>query len=70
MICEPLRDVLTRYQIKHVDFMSLDVEGHELAVLHGINWQVKLACIEGFRFHPIRFNAHCGPVWRVVVAGI
>lgn len=35
---EALENVLERHKITHVDFMSLDVEGAELDVLNGINF--------------------------------
>lgn len=36
--CVPLRDILARYNIRHVDFFSLDVEGGELGVLESIDF--------------------------------
>lgn len=44
-----LADLLAQYDIRHVDFMSLDVEGHELAVLESIDFdhvQFKTLVIE------------------------
>lgn len=38
MPCVRLDDVLERYGITHVDFLSLDVEGHELEVLKSIDF--------------------------------
>ena len=40
MFCQRLGDELERLGFSHIDFMSLDVEGHEAAVLKGINWKV------------------------------
>jgi len=37
--CTTLGRELRKYQVKHVDFMSLDVEGYELPVLQGIDWK-------------------------------
>jgi len=40
-IVVPARTVASlfrQYKITHVDFFSLDVEGYELEVLHGIDW--------------------------------
>ena len=37
--CNPLAHMLDRVGRKHVDFWSLDVEGHELPVLKGVNWE-------------------------------
>lgn len=34
----PLRDIFSRENIAHVDYLSIDVEGHELAVLKGIDF--------------------------------
>jgi FkbM family methyltransferase len=38
VVCLPLRDILAYYNITHVDFFSLDVEGGELMVLESINF--------------------------------
>jgi FkbM family methyltransferase len=37
MTCITMADVLHRFGVKHVDLLSLDVEGHELAVLKGVD---------------------------------
>lgn len=45
----PLSDLLDENGISHVDFLKIDVEGAEAAVLDGINWQKtrpKILCIE------------------------
>lgn len=36
--CRPLSDLIDRYRLPPVDFMSLDVEGFELAVLKGLDF--------------------------------
>jgi hypothetical protein len=36
--CVPLHDILAHYNIQHVDFFSLDVEGGELMVLQSIDF--------------------------------
>lgn len=38
--CEPVDSALSALDIAHADFLSLDVEGHELEVLQGFNWNV------------------------------
>lgn len=38
--CIPLGDLLRLFNVVHVDFFSLDVEGAELAVLQTIDWDV------------------------------
>ncbi|CAE6909708.1 unnamed protein product [Symbiodinium natans] len=38
LTCQTLSDIFRQYQMTHVDFMSLDVEGAELACLQGIDW--------------------------------
>lgn len=36
----PLSSVLTKHNIKRIDFLSLDVEGYEAQVLKGINFKI------------------------------
>ena len=38
LTCTTLEKELSKIGMKHIDFLSLDVEGHELPVLNGINW--------------------------------
>ncbi|PXF44114.1 hypothetical protein BWQ96_06195 [Gracilariopsis chorda] len=38
LACTTLETVLRRLSVSHVDYLSLDVEGHELHVLMGIEW--------------------------------
>ncbi len=38
--CLPLKDILAENNIKEIDFMSIDVEGFELKVLQGNNWEL------------------------------
>lgn len=38
--CRRTQDVLKQYNITHVDFWSLDVEGHEESVLQWLDWSV------------------------------
>ncbi|CAE7781419.1 unnamed protein product [Symbiodinium sp. CCMP2592] len=40
MTCQTLSDVFKAHGMTHVDFMSLDVEGAELACLEGIDWNL------------------------------
>lgn len=49
MKCTTLRKILEERSIKKIDYFSLDVEGHELEVLNGINWvntQINLVTME------------------------
>jgi len=39
MHCDTLSNVFRQYNVKHVDYMSLDVEGVELPCLQGIDWE-------------------------------
>jgi FkbM family methyltransferase len=36
--CEPMQSVLSSHSVRNVDFMSIDVEGSELRVLRGFNF--------------------------------
>ena len=38
MACVPLMPQLRRLSIKEVDYLNLDVEGHELTILNSIAW--------------------------------
>lgn len=38
--CTTIRSVLNRFNVRHIDYLSLDVEGHELMVLRSIDWEV------------------------------
>eukprot|EP00177_Eucheuma_denticulatum_P004076 GFKZ01007382.1.p1 GENE.GFKZ01007382.1~~GFKZ01007382.1.p1 ORF type:complete len:299 (+),score=41.99 GFKZ01007382.1:202-1098(+) len=38
MACSTMKVEMERYGVKVVDYLSLDVEGHELNVLKGIDW--------------------------------
>lgn len=38
MRCFGLRTLLKRSNVKVVDFLSLDIEGHELRTLQGVDW--------------------------------
>jgi FkbM family methyltransferase len=37
--CYPLSDLLAKHRIPRIDFLSLDVEGYELSVLKGIDFE-------------------------------
>lgn len=49
---DTLKNIFDRYlEGRKIDFISIDTEGHEMAVLQGNNWQAyrpKLICIESF----------------------
>lgn len=36
---EPLRDILQRHRLTHIDFLHIDTEGHDLHVLRSVNLQ-------------------------------
>jgi hypothetical protein len=38
VVCLPLTELLTFYNIRHIDFFSLDVEGGELMVLQAVDF--------------------------------
>lgn len=38
MVCSTMKVEMERYEVQVVDYLSLDVEGHELSVLKGIDW--------------------------------
>lgn len=44
--CETLDTFIAKRSIESVDFMKIDVEGHELAVLGPYSWKVKPALIK------------------------
>lgn len=57
MRCMTVQNIQHRLSLSHVDYMSLDVEGNELSVLKGINWdqiQVNILTVEiGPKMHLI-----------------
>lgn len=38
--CQPLSSMLQEARVQHIDFFSLDVEGHELEVLETMDWNI------------------------------
>ena len=47
---DTLNNILTKYNVTSIDFMKIDVEGHEKRVLEGNDWKKfrpKVICIEG-----------------------
>jgi FkbM family methyltransferase len=47
--CITLNELFERHNITKVDFLSVDVEGHDLAVLDSLTWQkymIDLVCVE------------------------
>ena len=38
LTCVSGKEVLRRLRVSHIDFMSINVEGHEIMVLQGIDW--------------------------------
>ena len=38
MTCRTLQEVVDQHSVRHVDFLSLDIEGHELQALGGLNF--------------------------------
>lgn len=57
-----LSDLLNRYNFKHIDYISIDVEGYEMHVLNSIDFErYNIMCIEvennlGFSYLPIIGN--------------
>ena len=46
MQCETLQDVIDHHKVKHIDFLSLDIEGHEVQALSSLNFsRVKIDII-------------------------
>ena len=46
---QKLEDVLARHKFFKIDFMNIDIEGHELKVLRSLNFKkfnIKIICIE------------------------
>ena len=44
--CMKLDTLLAAHEIRHIDYLKIDVEGHELNVLRGYSWEVKPALIK------------------------
>ena len=55
MQCQTLEQVFNDRNIKHVDYMSLDIEGAELMALHSIDWdnvQIDVLTVEAYNKGP------------------
>ncbi|CAE7763598.1 unnamed protein product [Symbiodinium pilosum] len=46
LTCETLAEIFRKFRIKHVDFLSLDVQGLELQCLQGIEWSAAAPTID------------------------
>ena len=40
LTCVTVGSLLKKHRITHVTYMSLDIEGHEMAALRGVDWKV------------------------------
>ena len=62
-----LDDVLKEHKVKHVDLLSVDVEGGELAVLETMDWSIPVyvILIEMDRYRPVK-NEECRKILRQV----
>jgi len=56
--CSPLSHIINKENIKYVDFFSLDVEGYELEVLKGINFDVVYFKYILIELHPSPSEVH------------
>lgn len=52
MTCQPLSAIFRKYDVSHVDYMNLDVEGVELQCLEGIDWNQVAIDIIGIEVNP------------------
>jgi hypothetical protein len=48
--CEKLSDYINENNIKHIDFLKIDVEGHELGVLQGLDNYLNASFIDFIQF--------------------
>ena len=39
MFCVKTQDIFNHFDVNHIDYMSVDAEGAELSILHGIDWE-------------------------------
>ena len=53
----PIKDVLAENNIKHIDYMSMDIEGHELQALKGIDF-------DAVRINVLTVENHFGDNWN------
>lgn len=70
----PASTLLRKYGIRHIDFLSIDVEGAEQEVLETIDFEtttVDVVCIETGSILPVHFLLEQGfHVWRVVFSDV
>ena len=63
-----LEDILKKYDFFDIDFMNLDIEGHELNVLKNLNFKkikIKVICIEMIN-HDRLSKAHNGKILKIL----
>ena len=56
MRCTNGSKVLDRFNVQLIDFLSLDIEGHELAVLQGIDWNKTIINVMTIEVHAHTFT--------------
>lgn len=56
MTCTNVSRILSRFNVPVIDYLSLDVEGHELAVLQGIDWNRTIINVMTIEVTPVSVN--------------
>eukprot|EP01084_Bolivina_argentea_P051395 94538_1 len=72
LICKTLQSIVNEFSITHIDYLSLDVEGAELNILHGINWnklQIDVITVERNKNEQniVQYLSHHGFVAKIML---
>lgn len=63
---EPLQSILDRVEVRHIDYLSLDVEGNELQVLESLDFSKTHVTVFGIEINPSDHGRAYEPISRLL----